>query len=167
MAASIDSLGSLFTQISTPMIALLVCLEASCAIAICHACTLLYFDASVTTSDTKQRVRSIRSKALVKLFGAVFALFAQSSHALQEVTVLMFEYHSIGFWANTTLQATNKWLERLGYACYLEGRPHLFKLAAGCWDNAFEVHHWSNVVSMRSRCCLDISNALSSGAVVE
>lgn len=34
-----------------------------------------------------------------------------------------------------------------GYACYFEGVDHIFKLSAGCWDSAYEVKDWTNIVS--------------------
>ncbi len=37
-------------------------------------------------------------------------------------------------------------MEKMGYVCYFEGRPFLYKLSGSCWHDKYEMREWSNVV---------------------
>ena len=62
------------------------------------------------------------------------------------VSVLYFEYHELRLWQSASLKDIVAELASTGFACYLDGQPTLARLDAGCWDEAYEVKAWSNVV---------------------
>ena len=69
----------------------------------------------------------------------------------KRVTLLEFEYHSIGFWAakrrdGRNLEQTTARLGEFGYRCWLEGSPNVYvPINQGCWRPKLERRKWSNV----------------------
>ena len=62
--------------------------------------------------------------------------------ALPPLQLVMFE----NGWLDHPTNATVKWLEKFGYACFLEGPRHLF-VYTRCWSEPLETwNRWSNTV---------------------
>ena len=61
-----------------------------------------------------------------------------------------FEYHFRGAWARETLKSRTEQFDHLGFDCYLQGaHGSLWRLTGGCFDEAYEVRRWANVVCVR------------------
>jgi hypothetical protein len=80
------------------------------------------------------------------------------------VAMIMFEYNAPNIWAVTPLRTMVAWLEQLDYVCYFEGMPRIYKLGRGCWNDAYEIHNWSNVVGAAT-CVVNARNLLDVIAV--
>jgi len=65
-----------------------------------------------------------------------------------KIDTVLFEYHGIGAWTQTTLQKIVHELNQLGYDSYMMGDFVLYKLN-GCWRDEYEFKFWSNVFVMR------------------
>lgn len=66
-----------------------------------------------------------------------------------KIDMLSYEYHEIGMWGRTSLQAVTQKLDDVGYDSYFIGDFHLYKMSNGCWDDVFEIRKWSNVLAVR------------------
>lgn len=62
------------------------------------------------------------------------------------VHLLYFEYNKIGLWRSIDLQETVALLDLLDYGCFFAGQPTLTSISGSCWDPAYEIKYWSNVV---------------------
>lgn len=82
--------------------------------------------------------------------GADPLVLAGASSLLGATRLLQFEYHFRGSWAPPT--SLRNIVEDLdAFDCYLQGPDAtLWRLSAGCWDDAFEFREWSNVVCANS-----------------
>jgi FkbM family methyltransferase len=65
-----------------------------------------------------------------------------------KIDTVLFEYHGIGAWTQTTLQKIVHELNQLGYDSFMMGDFVLYKLN-GCWREEYEFKFWSNVFVMR------------------
>ena len=64
--------------------------------------------------------------------------------------LVAFEYHFRGAWAADSLRRRSAKLDASGFDCFLEGaHGALWRLAGGCFDDAYEVRRWANVVCAR------------------
>jgi FkbM family methyltransferase len=73
---------------------------------------------------------------------------AMQSIASGKVGVITFEYHEVGVWKEYKLRDVVDWLNGLNYVCYFDGKPSLARMT-GCWDDAYEIYSWSNVVCVK------------------
>lgn len=78
-------------------------------------------------------------------FDAAVLTGAMTSIASGRVGVISFEYHEVGVWKEYRLRHVVEWLSGFGYSCYFDGKGGLSRLT-GCWDDAYEIYQWSNVV---------------------
>ncbi|UJR18068.1 hypothetical protein I4U23_004968 [Adineta vaga] len=67
-----------------------------------------------------------------------------------QVKILLFEYHGIGMWSQTSLFQVITNLDKKGYICYQLGKTGLFQLTS-CWSSKFEKKVWSNVLCLSRR----------------
>ena len=66
---------------------------------------------------------------------------------VKNARLVEFEYHFRGAWAEETLKGRTEQFEGMGFDCYLQGaHGSLWRLTGGCFDEAFEVKRWANVV---------------------
>ena len=64
--------------------------------------------------------------------------------------LVAFEYHFRGAWAADSLRRRSAKLDASGFDCFLEGaHGALWRLAGGCFDDAYEVRRWANVICAR------------------
>ena len=69
---------------------------------------------------------------------------------VKNARLVEFEYHFRGAWAEETLKGRTEQFEGMGFDCYLQGaHGSLWRLTGGCFDEAFEVKRWANVVCVR------------------
>lgn len=109
----------------------------------------------VTTVDAMMDQLGLQRLFLLKIdtegFDVLVLQGARQALAAHKIDIVLFEYHSIGLWGSTpafTLKAVTENMEMLGYICYFEGK--LLTRLTGCWNDAFEVKTWSNVVCVAS-----------------
>ena len=71
-----------------------------------------------------------------------------SHHLLKHNAIrsIIFEYHYVGLWNNTKLEANIRDLDLYGYDCYFEGQDRLWYITRTCWNSLYEFHQWSNVI---------------------
>ena len=66
---------------------------------------------------------------------------------VKNARLVEFEYHFRGAWARETLRSRTEQFEGMGFDCYLQGaHGSLWRLTGACFDEAFEVRRWANVV---------------------
>jgi hypothetical protein len=69
---------------------------------------------------------------------------------VKNARLVEFEYHFRGAWAEETLKGRTEQFEGMGFDCYLQGaHGSLWRLTGGCFDEAYEVKRWANVVCVR------------------
>ena len=69
---------------------------------------------------------------------------------VKRARLVEFEYHFRGAWARETLKGRTEQFDELGFDCYLQGaHGSLWRLTGACFDEAFEVRRWANVVCVR------------------
>ena len=69
---------------------------------------------------------------------------------VKKARLVEFEYHFRGAWARETLKGRTEQFEGMGFDCYLQGaHGSLWRLTGGCFDEAYEVRRWANVVCVR------------------
>lgn len=83
-------------------------------------------------------------------FDATVIMGAMESIAKGLVGVISFEYHEVGVWREYSLHDIVEKLEGMDYVCYFDGKPSLARMT-GCWDDAYEMYSWSNVVCVPRR----------------
>lgn len=103
---------------------------------------------NVTTVDAMLERLQLNKVFIVKVdtegFDPLVLQGAKNALAAHKVTILQFEYHQLNAWRNSSLESVTKWLDSLGYVCYLDGK--VLALLTGCWDPQLEFRQWSNVV---------------------
>lgn len=75
---------------------------------------------------------------------------SKSLIAKQKIKIIIFEYHSVNYWAKNnpqsySLEETSDFFDFFGYDCYIEGTNEMLRLT-GCWINLFEFRTWSNIL---------------------
>jgi FkbM family methyltransferase len=90
------------------------------------------------------------------------AALAGAEATLSYTRVVVFEYHDLGMWQDTTLKATVAALDVMhGFDCYHlrsvsdkttgKERGTLVLLTGGCWSRLYEFRQWSNVLCVNRR----------------
>lgn len=64
------------------------------------------------------------------------------------VRMIVFEYHSVCPWAESSLESVVQMLAALSYDCYFEGNARVWRLT-DCWDPLWELRFWSNVLCLK------------------
>lgn len=81
-------------------------------------------------------------------FDATVIQGSLQSIAGKKIGVVSFEYHEVGVWRHYALKEVVEWFNGFDYVCYFDGKPSLARLT-GCWDDAYEMYEWSNVVCLK------------------
>jgi hypothetical protein len=63
----------------------------------------------------------------------------------QQIRLLIFEHHQIGFWTSIHLRDVIENLDSKGYICYMLGRTGIIRMTR-CWSSLFGEKRWSNVL---------------------
>ncbi|CAF3635852.1 unnamed protein product [Adineta steineri] len=63
----------------------------------------------------------------------------------QQIRLLIFEHHHVGFWASIHLRDVVENLDSKGYTCYMFGKTGLIRITR-CWSSLFAEKRWSNVL---------------------
>ncbi|GIM16526.1 hypothetical protein Vretimale_19157 [Volvox reticuliferus] len=109
-------------------------------------------EVKITTVDEQMRSRGLPYLDVLKIdtegFDPAVLAGAYESLANQRVGLLSFEYHKLWKRSRGTLKECVHYLDDLGYSCYYDA-PVLAKVSGSCWQDAYEIRRWSNVVCVR------------------
>ena len=112
-----------------------------------------YVSVNVTTLDTFVQQNSITDlidilKIDTEGFDPLVLRGADLILTRQQVRLLIFEHHEVGFWRDTHLRNVVDDLDAKGYTCYMLGKTGIIRMTK-CWSTAFEKKQWSNVLCVR------------------
>ena len=76
------------------------------------------------------------------------------NRTLRRVEYMEFEYNWMGSWKNMPLSTLITHLDEMGFTCYWPGYDRTIWRITGCFLKHYDLHSWSNVVSVLDYACL-------------